>query len=283
MATIVSMFFNLKNMPDATDSIRSPEFYKEYAERLLRLDYPMVIFCDSDTYPILDSIRTDKIILINKSIIEYDYFKELYPKVIENRKTIPSPDDRNTGSYFLLTLFKFQALKLAKEHLPLSTHYIWVDIGLSFAVRNRGNFETDLTNIMNNPTQKISCCYIHYRNKNELYPMTNYLFGGGKCAIASGLISVQTEFVENLFNEMFRILYEQISLGIGHAEEQILVYVYDQHPEWFNIYYGDYGSLLTNYHKSIYDIESIKYHFIRNAQNARRSDLVILAINSITS
>ncbi len=178
-------------------------------------------------------------------------------------------------------MFKFQALKLAKKHVPLSTHYIWVDIGLSFAVRNRGNFETDLTTIMNKPNEKISCCYIHYRNKNELYPMTKYLFGGGRCAIASGLISVQTDFVECLYNEMFRILYEQISLGIGHAEEQILVYVYDQHPEWFNIYYGDYGSLLTNYHRSVEDIQCIQNNFISNAKHAGKLDLVQHALNSL--
>jgi hypothetical protein len=279
MATIVSMFFNLKNMPDATSSIRSPEFYKEHAQKLLSFDYPMVIFCDSDTRPILESIRISKnIVLVEKAITEYDYFKELYPSVLENRKTKPSPDPRNTGSYFLLTLFKLLALKLAKQnkYFPESTHYIWVDVGLSFAVRYRGNYIEDLPKVIENPRSKIGCCYIHYRTINELYPMSKYLSNGGKCAIASGLISVESEYVDNFYNEMFRILYEQVELGIGHAEEQILVYVYDQHPEWFSLYFGDYGSLVVNYHKPVTDIDLIKYHFIRNAQLDNRQDLVDL-------
>ena len=68
---------------------------------------------------------------------------------------------------------------------------------------------------------------------------------------------------------------------MGHAEEQCMVYSYSRNSHWFNLYFADYYSLITNYHETVEDIDCVQNHFIRNATNAKRMDLVELAVRSI--
>ena len=280
-STIVSMFFNLKKLHDLTDSVRPIEFYLEHGKKTLELPYPMVLFCDEETRPLLEKIRGDlPTTYIEKNITEYDYFKELYPKVVENRKVIPSPDPRNTSSYFLTSLFKILALNLAKEgnHYPDTSHYFWIDLGGSHVMRG---FPDAVYKMLDNPRPKISCGYIHYRSDSELYPMKEFMKNGGKCCIGSGCFSIETSYVERFYEDIFQILNEQISLGVGHAEEQCIVYSYSKNPEWFNLYFADYYSLVTNYHETIEDIQCVQNNFINIARSVGRTDLVELASNSI--
>ena len=280
-STIVSMFFNLKKLPDSTDSVRPIEFYLEHGKKTLELPYPMVLFCDEETRPLLEKIRGElPTTYIEKNITEYDYFKELYPKVVENRKVIPSPDPRNTSSYFLTSLFKILALNLAKQgnHYPDTSHYFWIDLGGSHVMRG---FPDAVCKMLDNPRPKISCGYIHYRSDSELYPMKEFMKNGGKCCIGSGCFSIETSYVERFYEDIFQILIEQISLGVGHAEEQCMVYSYSKNPEWFNLYFADYYSLVTNYHETVEDIQCVQNNFINIARSVGRTDLVELAINSI--
>ena len=280
-STIVTMFFNLKKLPDSTPNLRPIEFYLEHGRPTLTLPYPMVIFCDEETRPLLEKIRGDlPTTYVEKNITEYDYFKQLYPKVVENRKVIPSSDPRNTSSYFLTSLFKIFAINSAKQskYYPETTHYFWLDVGGSHVMRG---FPDAVCKILDNPRSKISCGYIHYRSDSELYPMKEFMKYGGKCCIGSGCFSVESLYTECFYNDIFEILDKQIDLGIGHAEEQCMVYTYSRHPEWFNLYFADYYSLITNYHATIEDIQCVQSNFIENARNAGRIDLVELAINSI--
>jgi hypothetical protein len=179
-------------------------------------------------------------------------------------------------------LFKIHALNLANEekYYPDTSHYFWIDLGGSHIMRG---FPDAVHKILDNPTPKISCGYIHYRPDSELYPIENFMKNGGKCCIGSGCFSVETSYINKFYKDIFEILEEQISLGVGHAEEQCMVYSYSKHPEWFNLYFADYYSLVTNYHQTVEDIQCVQNNFIQNAQKAGRIDLVNLAINSISN
>jgi len=280
-STIVSMFFNLKKLPDSTDSVRPIEFYLEHGKKTLELPYPMVLFCDEETRPLLEKIRGElPTTYIEKNITEYDYFKELYPKVVENRKVIPSPDARNTSSYFLLCMFKLHALNLAKQgnYYPDTSHYFWIDLGGSHVMRG---FPDAVHRMLDNPRPRISCGYIHYRPDSELFPMKEFMKAKNNCCIGGTCFSVESEYVERYYNDIFEILNEQISLGVGHTDEQCIAYSYSKNPQWFNLYFADYYSLVTNYHETVEDIQCVKTNFINIAKNAGRTDLVELAINSI--
>jgi hypothetical protein len=280
-STIVSMFFNLKKLPDSSDSLRPIEFYLEHGKKTLELPYPMVLFCDEETRPLLEKIRRDlPTTYIEKNITDYDYFKELYPKVVENRKTIPSLDPRNTCSYFLLMMFKIYGIKLAKQenYYPETSHYFWIDFGGSHVMRG---FPDAVCKMLDNPRPKISCGYIHYRSDDELKDYTGFVMQGNNSCIGGGVISAESNYVEKFTNGIFEILNEQISLGIGYSDQQCITYLYSRKPEIFNIYFADYYSLVTNYHETVEDIQCVETHFINNAKKAGRTDLVDLALKSI--
>jgi hypothetical protein len=107
--------------------------------------------------------------------------------------------------------------------------------------------------------------------------MESYFTGHGKTGIAAGLITVEASYVPTFFTLFHSILYDQITRGLGHAEEQVLVYCYDQHPEWFSIYAGDYYSLATNYHTPREDHDCIRNNFIGPARASGREDIASLS------
>jgi hypothetical protein len=273
MTTIVSMFFNLKKFPDATTTVRPPEFYVKNGKPTLELAHPMVIFCDSETRPLLEPFRMYPTVYVEKDLTDYEFYKTLHPIIVENRKTNPCADSRNTASYFLLCMFKIHALLLAKDAFP-GTHLAWVDMGASHVIRS---FSTAIPAMVVRPNPKLSCCYIHYRSHDDMYPMKERNGLACCCGIAATVFTVEKSYMDRVYTAMFSILLEQISLGVGHADEQVFTYLYDKHPEWFTLYFGDYFSCATNYHSNVEDHDAINTHFIENARRAGRHDLIELA------
>ena len=144
--TIVTMFYNLKKLKDATHSTRPLEFYVKNGTPTLMLPYPMVIFCDDETIDILREVR-DKVgkdiptTYIVKPLTEYDFYQLNFDIIQESRRKrqylYDSADQRNTTSYFLITMFKTICLRIAKMRDEFQTpYYAWVDLGCNHVLKN---------------------------------------------------------------------------------------------------------------------------------------------------
>ena len=59
--TIVTFYFNIKKLNDATSFVRPQSFYMKYGRETLKLNYPMLIFCDETTYDEIKIIRDEYI------------------------------------------------------------------------------------------------------------------------------------------------------------------------------------------------------------------------------
>jgi hypothetical protein len=284
-ATIVTFYFNLKNLEDTNIATRPPSFYLDNGKHTLQINNPMVIFCDSVTKPLIQEIRekfTDsQTIYIEKNINDYDHYKMNYLTIKENRNnlgTYQSKDNRSTASYLLVTTFKIHALKIAKDRNDFnSTHFIWMDFGCGHVVYKP--VIEDVERVLLNPRPKITCLYIHYRSPKFLENMIDAV-NNGICGIAGTFFSVETSYIDKLYTTFQNIFYEMLSKKIGHNEEQVLTYIYDRYPDLFTLYYGDYYSTICNYHKTIRDQDAVKQFFINNALNANREDLVNQALIS---
>jgi hypothetical protein len=267
--TIITMFFNMKKLKDSTELTRPFEFYINNCKPVLNLNYPMVIFCDEDTYEPIKQIR-DTLINDNntkyiiKNIEEYDYYQNCWSIINDNRVKHGQPKDRrNTSSYLLMGMFKPYAFHYVNQHNFFNTtHYAWIDIGCNHIVRE---LQTYAPKMLNNPNSKVTVCYIHYRGHNELVNMRQYMKDGGPCGIASTAYTIETSYVSKFYTSMFSILYEQLFNEVGHTDETVMTYCYDKYPEIFNIYGGDYGSVFVNYHKPSQDLNIIIHCFITNA------------------
>ena len=281
MSVGVTFFFDISKLEDATDGLRSEEFYKTNCEATLSIQYPLVIFCSPIDRGWIESIRVRcapgiNTVYVEKNINEYDLYKVNYKYV--KQINIGKDKGRITSSYTLTTLFKYQAIKMAKDIIPDASHYIWVDFGCQYVV---WEVKERLQAIFQNPSPKISACYIHYRSNAELKDMKEYLRYGGPCAIAMGICSVENSYVDPFFCRAMMIIYEQLANGVCHADEQIVVYIYDRWPELFTLFYGDYYSLASNYHKVKRDYNAIRWHFIQNAINNGKLELARTAAKAV--
>ena len=276
----VTMFFDLKSLPDATPSVRDIDFYLEHGKTVLSIKQPLVIFCDSITQPKLKQLRNslcpdlypDDTMYIIKNITEYDFYSLNHKIIKENRRKsngYKDPNDRNTPSYFIATMFKFLAVKIAKEYINAS-YYAWIDFGCSHVVDRAAEF---IPKMLETPHPKLACTYIHYRPHTMIDNMESYLEYFNPCGIAAGIWTIEKDLVDLFYTRTMNIFYEQLSKGVGHSEEGVLVYLYDRYPEMFTLNYGDYYSLLSNYHNVIRDYNTVKYCFIEQCILNNKHDL----------
>ena len=200
-SVIVTMFFNLKDLKDASVQTRPQEFYINNGRETLKLKYPMIIFCDESTHEFLKKIRDEEVgdliqtEYIIRNFTDYDYYKHNWDIINQNRrqsKGYKDPTDRNTVSYFLMGMFKPLALLLAKQTIK-ADYYAWIDLGCNHIVRKLSEYAPKM---LDNPNSKISVCYIHYRSHYEITPMQTYMEYGGRCGIASTEYTVSNEYIE---------------------------------------------------------------------------------------
>ena len=280
MSVGVTFFFDISKLEDAIDGLRNDEFYKTNCVATLSIQYPLVIFCSPIDRGWIETIRMRcapgiKTVYVEKNITEYDFYKVNFKSVKQNK--IGKKIGRVTASYTLTTMFKYQALKMAKDIIPDASHYIWVDFGCQYIVWEA---KERLDAIFKNPSPKISACYINYRSNEDLKDIKKYL-DDGPCAIAMGICTVENSYVDPFFHRAMMIIYEQLANGVGHADEQIVVYIYDRWPEMFTLFYGDYYSLAANYHKVTRDYHAIRWYFIQKALNNGKLELARTAAKAV--
>lgn len=267
------MLFDLRAYDPANHGTRPLSFYLEKGRPTLELNYPMVLLCDSTTRPFLESVRGErKTIYLEKSLLDYDIVRTTLPMITTARIGNPVYSDTNrvTPIYWLLCMMKSYALLQAKTLSPSPT-YMWIDIGISHMARG---LPRAVDAIAAAPRPKIACCYVHYRTKDELYPMESFLRDGGPTAIAASAFTVEHAYVDRFYTAMLSVFYDQVSRGIGHCDEQCLVYVAQTHPEWFSFYVGDYSSCLTNYHSLREDAASVQTYVYPGALREKREDIL---------
>lgn len=287
--TIVTMYFNLKNLKDSSRETRSIDFYLKNGRGTLQLPYPMVLFCDSVTKPLLQALRDELVdplevptVYIERNLDDYDFYKMCWSVISENRKKstyYKNHGDRNTVSYLLVCMFKIIAIQTASQRNDFgSNHYFWIDFGCSHIAKNK-MYESSIK-MLEKPNPRISALYVHYQSKASLENMT-HVVNSGTCGMAGTVFSAEKSYITPFCAHMWSIFYEMVARGVGHTDEQVFTYCYDRHPELFTIYYGDYYSVIRNYHYVCQDWHLIKWGFIIEAQRAGRHDLAKAAAKSV--
>ena len=270
--TVVTMYFNIKNFKDATEAVRPRSFYMDKGRVTLKLLAPMIVYCDESCLEDIKAIRgnlpTEYVV---KEITDYEFFKDNYPIITKNREGNGMyVNSRNTASYCLLTMFKIYAMYLSSQANPFqTTHFAWIDFGGSHILRDLQVYGPLM---LAAPRPKIALCYIHYRSSSELAPPSAF-YRGGLCGIAATAFTVEESYASNFYNGCMSIFHDMLLNKTCHAEEHVMTYFYDKYPALCDIYYGDYYSVVSNYHHVRQDFPSIWHHFILEASRKNRGDL----------
>lgn len=245
--TVVTGYFDLTRMPDASPSIKGRPFehYLQHSTSTLMLDQNMIIFCEPHTVDAIRSRRPNNLDAKTKYVVmNFEEFPmcKYRDQLNTIRKDRPSADDRNTVSYYLLCMARYAMLKQAIESNPFgSTHFLWLNICIErMGVRN----VRELSRVFEVQRDKFSTCYIDYQ------PKENYLenvMRWGKCSMCSGFFTGNAKYMQEFCNRIEEKFMECVNLGYGHADEQLFSLVYFDAPEIFDVYYGDYTEMITNY------------------------------------
>lgn len=245
--TVVTAYFDLTKMEDASDSIRGrpASHYLQHAKPTLELNQNLVVFCEPDTLETLRTMRPKH--LLNRTHFVPMSFED-FPlskcrgKILENRKIRPDPDNRNTASYYLLCMARYAMLKKVIEENPFdSTHFAW----LNLCIERMGPLNVqELPRVFEINRDKFSTCYIDYQ------PKDNYLenvMRWGRCSMCSGFFTGNAHYMKTFCDRIEAKFLECLEKGYGHADEQLFSLVYFDDPSIFEVYYGDYTEMITNY------------------------------------
>lgn len=285
--TLVTAYFNLTKCPDASKETieRSQDYYISHSISTLNIPYNLVIYCDEESFPLIQKIRPEYLkektkyeirvfdelfftkpqTIENKVKKDNQTFKDYRSKIIENR--IKNPyyfDNRNTASYYLFCMSRYLMLKEVIENDYFkSTHFCWIN----FCIERMGYKNImHLDEALSTNRNKFSTCYIDYVPE-ELIKNTKEYFLMGRCSMCSGFFTGNSEYMYKTCDLIENKFLEYLELGYGHADEQLYSPVYFENPDMFDHYYGDYNQMITNYNY-IYDSpEPPVYNFIRNSFN----------------
>lgn len=283
-STILTMFYNIKDLEDSSTTTRPTEFYMKNGRGTLGLPNPMIIFCAPDTQQTIQAIRDELVdsatvptLYMCRNLQDYDFYSQNIQTVRDQRKNSPiyTKDHRNTPSYCLLTMLKIVVMKIAQQMNPFHTDtFAWIDFGANHIAG--GGLHEAAIRMINAPKSRVSVLYIHYRSKAEIGDMTQFV-PGGPCGIAATAFTIEKSYMARFYTAMMAIFHEQLFKGVAHSEETVLTCCYDRYPELFTLSFGDYSSVLLNYHRPVGSYHVVKHHFIQNAQRAGRHDLATQA------
>ncbi len=245
--TVVTAYFDLTKMPDASPSIQSRplQHYLQSAIPTVTLDQNLVIFCEPENVDTILALRPERLRHKTKCIpISFEDFPltQYRGRILENRKQRPSLDDRNTASYYLLCMARYAMLKQVIRENPFgSTHFAWLNICIE---RMGWKNLTQLDRVFQINRDKFSTCYIDYqRRENYLENVMRY----GRCSMCSGFFTGNTYYMKQFCDRIETKFMQCLEKGYGHADEQLYSLVYFDDPSIFDVYYGDYTEMITNY------------------------------------
>ncbi len=273
--TFVTAYFDLTKCEDASPEINAKpaSYYLQSAHTTMASTCNLVVYCEEKFQPILEALRPDHLKHKTKYIIcEFDDFplNKYRGKIAENRKVHCSPDKRNTPSYYLFCMARYEMIKraIADNHFG-STHFAWVNVCIErYGFKNVAALE----DVMAEYRDKFSTCYIDYIPPTMIANLPEY-FKWGRCSLCSGFFTGNVEYFGKFCDLIEQQFLEYLEAGYGHADEQLYSPIYFKHPEIFQVYHGDYLSMVTNYPRIVEDVSNVINHLIVNSGNDKNYDV----------
>lgn len=134
-------------------------------------------------------------------------------------------------------------------YVCLDTKFVaWCDFGLQHIGDGKQTNIQNINDAFALGRTKPSFCYIAYiPPRISQDPSQMYGFAEGRCSIACSFFTGENTNMVKLCNEIEKEFIKVVSLGHGHAEEQLLCTVHSRDPAAFDLFYGDYTEQLINY------------------------------------
>lgn len=250
--TFVTGFFNL-NRESWKYWSRNLNVYLNNAKRILSIDNPMVIFIEKEFEEFVIENRKNKktkIIIIKLEELEYYKYKNKILQIMQSKEFINNCVDKNVpemwnADYNIVTWSKLYLMFKAIQLDYFGTDFFaWIDFGLHTHIFKEEYINTKLfeNNIIPKKI-KILCRSIPQKEDLNI----NHFFKSHTNRFAAGLITGSKENFVKFFNYQNDIIKEALSLNVVDCEQSLYAVIYLKYPELFELYYGDWNDIISNY------------------------------------
>jgi len=245
--TVVTSFYDIRNMENNTSKNKTTDTYLEKGKFILELPCNLIIFTEEKFREFIIDHRKDfldKTVIITQPLDETYYwkYKEIICKLQDTYIITNRDKYKDTPLYIILIYSKFYFLEKSIELDPYNTSkFLWIDFGITHVAQN--------SNLIYNWLGKIS-------DKIRLMEMVPYNSENPKEYFkkiyhnhAAGLISGSKAYMLN-FIDLFRNLVNKvIDNGWYQLDEALITIIVNKYPDYFDIYYGNYRNIISNYHE----------------------------------
>lgn len=277
--TIVTMLYNIREKENNCSGYignRTIDKYLNYSkEFILRLPYSLIIFADDDF--VIEAIKEEreKLNLLEKTVIykkpleETYFYKDLHLLTELQTKfhIFNGIINHETPLYIILTNNKFDFMETAIDNNPFqSSHFIWIDFGINHVAENTNCIHDWIHEIPDKIKQMCINPYLENVSDKQMFQnIYHHMAGGLFSGSADNLLTYS-----RLFKEKTKQIYQE---DWYQLEEAVMTIIQRENPELFDLYYGDYQGIISNYNYPINNLHLIlngskKAHKYNNAELA---------------
>ena len=249
--TLVSCLFDLAGMENRNR--RNLDTYKLYGEDLLKVDLPIVIYCQSGLVDWIWETR-NKYVQGKIRVVPTDP-EQAFHRIARIRREAfikPTPgDSRYSPLYVGLNWAKMTFLEKTGIENPFhTTHFVWVDFGLShvsnfYKVRPLEEINSFLLETEYTDKVHATMGLPYDPNYNLNHPNEwNY-----HCGLFGGLFGGSYEALLKAIGKFWVLAETALDMGFCPLEECIMVRIAWEHPELFRLWPGDLLGIWVNWGK----------------------------------
>ena len=256
------MLYDIRSLENSNlDRNRKLDSYIEFSKQfLLKLPYPIIFFIDDneETYNAIYNSRKELNLLDLTYIYVCDfkttYFYKHLSRLTELQTTffIRNGDlSHETPTYVILNNNKFDCIDKSTELNPFnSTHFIWIDFGINHVAQTTELIHEWINKVPDKIKQMCINPYLENTNAKQHF---EYIYHN----MAGGLFSGSKENMKK-YSELFKQKTEDVYNDNWYQiDEAIMTMVHRDNPELFDLYYGDYQGIVSNYLYPIHNMELI--------------------------
>lgn len=262
LPTIVTMIYDIRAKENNTTNCglnhNMDKYLNSAKQFILTLPYPLVIFTDADDN-IIEQINNERINFKEKTYIykkpfEETYFfkdKDILPELQTKFTILNGNTQHETPFYIILNNNKFDFIESAIDLNPFnSNHFIWMDFGINHVAQNTEIIHEWINKVPDKIKQLCINPYVEGgTQKNHFkfiyHNMAGGLFSGSK----ENLLKYSTLFKKKT-DEIYNDNWYQI-------DEAVMTMVNRENPDLFDLFYGDYQGIISNYLSPIHNMELI--------------------------
>jgi len=260
LPTIVTMFYNIREKEaDLSGSVynhnisRYFDFAKEF---ILQIPYPLIIFTDDDNLiEIINKERKmfEKTYIYKKPFEETYYYSHLdkLNELQKNFNIINGHIEHETPMYIILNNNKFDFIESAINLNPFdSSHFIWMDFGINHVALNTEHIHDWIWKVPDKIKQLCINPYIENATNKQMFQYIYHHTAGG---LFTGSVANLLKYCE-LFKNKTEQIYDEEWYQI---DEAVMTIVQRENPDLFDLFYGDYQGIISNYLSPIHNLDLI--------------------------